>query len=173
MDTTARIVVGTDGSPAAATAVRYALEEAGRRSVPLRVVAAVAVPDYWSEALAVARDLPDLPDLRPAARRAAQNQVDEAVAADPALGGVDVVVDVRDVVAGSPGRALVEVAAGAELLVVGHRGRGVLGSAILGSVGLYCVLHATTPVTIVPATWSPQRARATDAHADAHAGAAT
>ncbi|MGI5129971.1 universal stress protein [Pseudonocardia sp. CA-107938] len=167
MDTTARIVVGTDGTPAAATAVRYALEEAGRRALPLRVVAVVAVPDYWSEALAVARDLPDMPDLHPAARRAAQTQIDEAVAGDPALGAVDVAVDVRDVIAGSPGQALVDAAAGAELLVVGHRGRGALSSAILGSVGLYCVLHATSPVTVVPATWSPRRVEAADVHAAA------
>jgi nucleotide-binding universal stress UspA family protein len=39
----------------------------------------------------------------------------------------------------------------ADLLVVGHRGRGGFGSAVLGSVGLQCVLHATVPVTVVRA----------------------
>jgi nucleotide-binding universal stress UspA family protein len=39
----------------------------------------------------------------------------------------------------------------ADLLVVGHRGRGAVASALLGSVGLRCVLHSTCPVTVVPA----------------------
>ena len=45
---------------------------------------------------------------------------------------------------------LVEEAADADLLVVGHRGHGALGSTLLGSVGLRCVLHAPCPVTVVP-----------------------
>ena len=36
-----------------------------------------------------------------------------------------------------------------ELLVVGNRGRGELASVLLGSVGLYCVLHARSPVLVV------------------------
>src|SRR5947199_261109 len=97
---------------------------------------------------------PDLPDLRDTARSAVQAQIDEAVAADPALGSVAVAVDVVAMHGGPPGRALVEAATGADLLVLGHRGHGALSSAVLGSVGLYCVLHATSPVTIVPAGWS-------------------
>ena len=33
--------------------------------------------------------------------------------------------------------------------MLGHRGRGAVRSALLGSVGLHCVLHATCPVTTV------------------------
>jgi nucleotide-binding universal stress UspA family protein len=44
---------------------------------------------------------------------------------------------------------LIEQAQAADLLVVGHRGRGGLASALLGSVGLHCVLHAACPVIIV------------------------
>ena len=156
MDGTSRIVVGTDGSPDAATAVHYALREAARRALPLRVVAAVATPDYWTEAYVVARGLPEMPDLRETARAAARTQIDQAVAADPALGEVDVDVDVVSVEHGPRGRALVESAAGADLLVLGHRGHGAFSSAVLGSVGLYCVLHATSPVTIVPADWKAE-----------------
>jgi len=44
---------------------------------------------------------------------------------------------------------LIEQSQGAELLVVGHRGLGGFRSAVLGSVGLHCVLHAACPVTVV------------------------
>jgi nucleotide-binding universal stress UspA family protein len=52
-------------------------------------------------------------------------------------------------VPGAPAAVLVEQAQGADLLVVGHRGRGGVASALLGSVGMHCVLHAPCPVTIV------------------------
>jgi hypothetical protein len=34
-------------------------------------------------------------------------------------------------------------------IVVGHRGRGGFRSAVLGSVGLQCGLHAPVPATVV------------------------
>jgi nucleotide-binding universal stress UspA family protein len=51
--------------------------------------------------------------------------------------------------AGHPAQVLLTAAQGADLLVLGHRGRGVVLSALLGSIGLQCVLHAPCPVTIV------------------------
>ena len=51
---------------------------------------------------------------------------------------------------GPAAAVLVEQAAEADLLVVGHRGRGALRSAVRGSVGMQCVLHAPGPVTVVP-----------------------
>ena len=54
-----------------------------------------------------------------------------------------------EVIAGTTGPVLVEQSRTAELLVVGHRGRGELASVLLGSVGLYCVLHAHSPVLVV------------------------
>jgi nucleotide-binding universal stress UspA family protein len=50
---------------------------------------------------------------------------------------------------GTAAKALIGQAKNADLLVLGHRGRGGLRSAVLGSRGLHCVLHATCPVTIV------------------------
>jgi nucleotide-binding universal stress UspA family protein len=52
---------------------------------------------------------------------------------------------------GSPVEVLLEAARDADLLVVGHRGRGAWRSALLGSVGLDVVLHAPCPVTVVQA----------------------
>jgi hypothetical protein len=50
---------------------------------------------------------------------------------------------------GHPAPVLIDQAKGADLLVVGHRGRGGFASALLGSVGLHCVLHGECPVTVV------------------------
>ena len=61
----------------------------------------------------------------------------------------DVPVEVR-AVPGHAAAVLVEQAADADLLVVGHRGRGALRSVIFGSVGMQCVLHAPGPVTVMP-----------------------
>ena len=69
-------------------------------------------------------------------------------AVDDAPGLSEVPVDVI-ALPGAPARVLVEQAQGAALLVVGHRGRGGFKSAVLGSVGMHCVLHATCPVTVV------------------------
>jgi nucleotide-binding universal stress UspA family protein len=53
-------------------------------------------------------------------------------------------------VAGSPAAVLLDVARNADLLVLGHRGHGASSSALLGSVGLQCVLHPTTIVRPTP-----------------------
>ena len=52
-------------------------------------------------------------------------------------------------VQGQPARALVEVAKGADLLVVGSRGLGGFRELLLGSVSQQCAQHATCPVVIV------------------------
>jgi nucleotide-binding universal stress UspA family protein len=60
-------------------------------------------------------------------------------------------VDVRRTVADEhkPGPFLVERSKDADLLVVGSRGRGSVGSMLLGSVSTYCVDHAECPVVVL------------------------
>jgi len=145
MDMTSTVVVGVDGSPSSSAAVTYALRDAARRSARLRVVAAAQLPEYWAASYGLAA-LPPPEEVVADHQRAAQQIVDDVVAASPQLAAVPVEVEAR---AGTPGRVLVEASEGADVLVLGHRGRGALSSAMLGSVGLYCVLHASCPVTIV------------------------
>jgi nucleotide-binding universal stress UspA family protein len=111
----------------------------------VRVVTAYVPPEYWAVSYGLVT-LPTLEDLVHDSGQVGQAAVDAAVADDPELGAVP-----TDVVAlpGPAAKALIEQATNADLLVVGHRGRGGFKSAVLGSVGLHCVLHATCPVTIV------------------------
>jgi nucleotide-binding universal stress UspA family protein len=129
------VVVGVDGSADARAALAFALEDAAMRGASPRVVAAVQMPGYGLASFAA------VPQPRPG------ELVDEVVAGVGAgVAGAPIVVEA---VVGHPGDALGSAADGAELRVVGHRGRGAVASVVIGSVGLHCVLPAGCPVTIV------------------------
>ena len=135
-----RVVVGVDGSPAARDAVRFALREAALRDATLEAVMAVELPDYaWIDPYAV-REHPQEGFLDQA-----QDKLGLLLGE---IGAGD--VPVRRVVSTEPApAALVAQSTGAELLVVGSRGRGGFRGMLLGSVSLQCVLHAHCPVTVV------------------------
>ncbi|WP_352232069.1 universal stress protein [Actinomycetospora sp. NBRC 106375] len=52
-------------------------------------------------------------------------------------------------VAGPPADVLVDAAGDADLLVVGHRGRGARHGRLTGPVAIGCVLRARCPVTVL------------------------
>jgi nucleotide-binding universal stress UspA family protein len=138
------IVAGFDGSDAARSALRFALEEAKLRGLPLRVVCAWEIPalEYAGAAIVPTPDLAD----------EAQAQAERAVALARELVGDDTGVAVEAVAV--PGHApdvLLEQAAGAALLVVGSRGHGALAGLVLGSVSQAVAHGARCPVAIVPA----------------------
>jgi nucleotide-binding universal stress UspA family protein len=162
MTSTDMIVVGADGSPAAATAVEYALRDAARRGARVRIVAAAPLPQAWAGGYAMPV-LASPEEMTEDLRGAVLRQLDEVLNAHPELVAVPVTVEA---VIGAPGPVLVEAAAGADELVLGHRGRGAVGSALLGSVGLHCVLHSRCPVTVVrPAVVAEQALDTSDAAA--------
>jgi len=144
------VVVGVDGSAEAARALDYAAAEAARRGARLRVVVVFPRPEYWTVPIGFAPPritVPPVEELRSGAQEAAQAAVDQLLAAHPDLARQ---IEVEAVgLCGHPSDDLVVQSRGADLLVLGHRGRGAVASAILGSVGLSCVLHAQCPVTIV------------------------
>jgi nucleotide-binding universal stress UspA family protein len=104
------------------------------------------VPDIWAVRYGLDSAPPPVQILE-GMRAAARQLVGDLLAARPELAAqVEVTVEVKT---GNAGEVLVDASAGADTLVVGHRGRGAVASAVLGSVGLHCVLHARCPVTVV------------------------
>jgi nucleotide-binding universal stress UspA family protein len=149
-DTRRRVVEALDESTAARHALRHAIRDARERGADLEVVTALVSPERW----AVLYRVPFVVDRESAhasALATARAVVEEVLAGDavehPGLPAP--AVDVR-VEFGDPGPVLAERARGAEVLVLGHRGRGATGTVVLGSVGWWCLRHAPCPVSVVP-----------------------
>ena len=134
-----RVVVGVDGSDASREALARAMAEADGLGAHVTALAAYTIRSYWSGAYQAA--VPPVERLREAVR----GQAEAMVAEVGAPGSVDV-----EPVEGPAGDALVRAAEGAELLVVGNRGRGAVRGMLLGSVALHCAVHAPCPVMVVP-----------------------
>lgn len=141
-----RVVVGVDDSPGALHALRWALGDAARRGATLEVVHA------WEPPLAFGPvDLGPIPVPDDGEREAAARAVLEAVVAKaleepgPRPPELD-----RVLVADASAPALLERSRGADLLVLGRRGRGGFTGLLLGSVSHQCITHATCPVVVVP-----------------------
>jgi nucleotide-binding universal stress UspA family protein len=154
----AAVVVGFDGSAHAEEALRWAVDEAARQGLAVRAVVAHEPPDAWMADWG-ALLLGDSGEIRAAVQDTARARVEEIrseLDASRRAVPVDVVA-----ITGSSAAVLVREARGAAMLVVGHRGRGGLRSALLGSTGLAVVLHAPCPVTIIPP--APDRRNTADA----------
>jgi nucleotide-binding universal stress UspA family protein len=144
-----RIVVGIDGSPGSRAALVQAFLAAARRGADLEVVTSYTLELYWFGGVPL--DVPDVAIVREDAERRARAQLDEvekevAVSAVPGIRDVGVELVVSE---GAAAHVLVERAEGADLLVVGSRGRGAARSALLGSVALHCSTHASCAVLVV------------------------
>lgn len=137
-----RVVVGADGSPHAASALRWALRQAALTGAAVEAVACWQRP-VVSAGFGVYVDI----DVETPLREALDRAVAEALADTPQAAAVPLL---SRVVEGHPAWVLVESAAGADLLVVGSRGHGAMSGLLLGSVGLHCATHARCPVLIVP-----------------------
>ena len=144
------IVVGVDDSPGAEQAFEFALEEARLRKGRLRVVCAWLIPLPVMAPGPVLGGIPIEygPALEDQARRAesAAEQVIERLLERYPAEGVEIE---RRAVESQPVTALLEAAAGADMLVVGSRGRGGFKGLVLGSVSQQCAHHSPCPVVIV------------------------
>lgn len=132
------VVVGIDGSEYARRALGWARNEAAIRGAELIVV------HGWAPPL----DVMTVPSATEAFVKAAQDLVEGEVAWVRET-APDLAVEGRTVT-GSAAGAILDVAADAELVVVGGRGRGGFRGLLLGSVSQQVVNHAETPVVVVP-----------------------
>lgn len=135
----ARIVVGVDGSESSKAALRWAIRQAELTGASVDAVTAWHYP--------VAYGLAPAPDGAVDLETVAKEILAEALAEVSTLAPQ---VTVRpQVTEGHGAEVLLQAARGADLLVVGNRGHGGFSSALLGSVSLYCVVHAHCPVLVM------------------------
>lgn len=132
------MIVGVDGSPGAIHALAWAIAKSDLLG-PVSLVHVYQQPTR-SEVEAWFGSNID----RSAIHRAAEAHLAKAVGANPDL------LQRAQVVEGHPGTKLCELAAGAELLVVGTRRRDGSVSDPLGSISSHCAQHAPIPVAIIP-----------------------
>ncbi|MEV4702850.1 universal stress protein [Actinoplanes sp. NPDC049316] len=138
--TTRPIIVATDGTAPSRAAVRWAAREAQRRGVPLRIVHAYdwerreARSDHGNRYVDLAHQL---------AEAVTTTGFDEARAV-----ATDVPITM-DTLMGHAASRLLEIAADAELMVLGNRGRGGFSGLLLGSVSQRVATRAVCPVVIV------------------------
>ena len=131
-----RIVVGADGSPHSNAALRWSVEQAAARGGSVTAVFAWQLP-FISIPGAFSR-----PELEAPYRAFLIKTVSEAVPAPP--------LPLEPVLAeGDPTQALVRAAEGADLLVLGIRGRSPAAGLLLGSVSQACAASASCPVVLV------------------------
>jgi nucleotide-binding universal stress UspA family protein len=148
----APVVVGTDGSERARSALHWAAAEARLRHASLHVVHAW-MPPYPINP----QDLfADYTPLEEAERRMLDDLVGQLRAEVERPEGVLPILVTGDAVT-----ALMEASADAQLLVVGSRGHGGFAGLLLGSVSHKCLHHAACPVAVVPPSWlsAPTRHR--------------
>ncbi|GAA1351742.1 universal stress protein [Saccharothrix algeriensis] len=128
-----RIVVGMDNSAASAAALEWAVGHTRAGGVVVAVsVCGIRTPNGGADVFHAIRS----------------RRVHDAVTRVRLGGGVHVEESVLD---GEPGPALVELAGGADGLVLGRHGYSRGGVTVLGSVIRHCLEHALCPVVVVPA----------------------
>lgn len=131
------IVVGIDANPASQLALRWAVDEAARRQLPVRLIGVAPTT------------LTPLPaDLRPPSQSSeARKPLEDAVSYASARLGADNVS--RSFSGGTPAGVLVDESADAEMVVVGSRRQGTLSAIMMGSVSSAVAAHAESPVIVV------------------------
>ncbi len=138
----ARVVVGVDGSEQALAAVRVAATEAYHRHAPLHIVHAFIWPFLHVDVGPVADDLPGT-GLRHHAEDVLAEATAEAQKVAPQVPVTSALID------GAATPVLLGESDRATLLVLGDRGLGGVSGLIVGSVAVHAVAHARCPVLVV------------------------
>lgn len=136
------VVVGSDGSELSEAAIAAGFEQADRLGVPLTVVHARYLDSAGTGPAGLETD-----DMRHA-----EGEDYTAAASEAVAGWSEKYPDVQvrqHTLRAHPVQALVDHSRGAELVVVGSRGRGGFGGMLLGSVSQGVLHHAHCPVMVV------------------------
>lgn len=134
-----RIVVGIDGGPSSAPALRFACRHAELTGLP--VTAVMAYPSTVSAAGSIGA-----PDLHVDASDAERALAEALAGITEDYPGVEVT---RETVPMRPERVLSDASEAAALVVVGARGRNPFARMLLGSVSQHVLQHAHCPVAVV------------------------
>ncbi|MFF1278442.1 universal stress protein [Streptomyces marokkonensis] len=133
------LVVGVDGSGPGLLAVDWAVDEAARHHLPLRLVHA----SLWAAYDGAVPPPGGPPSARATAEHVVATAAGRARRRDPRI-EVSTAVLPEDAA-----RALLRAGDNAAFLVVGSRGRGTVKGLLLGSVGLAVAARAHCPVIVV------------------------
>jgi nucleotide-binding universal stress UspA family protein len=134
------IVVGVDGSPGSDLALDWAVEEATRRGLPLRIIHSFFY-GYPMTSIGLGYPVADLSDL---AIDVGATAVERARRTNP-----DLDVTWEQPAYGRPAAALVSASETADTLVVGARGMSAVRGVLMGSVSAQVAAHAHCPVVVV------------------------
>ena len=134
------VVVGTDGSKHANTAVRWAAQHAARHEAPLMIATAASAPVAYGMGGHLPQDFFDA--LKEEGGRIVE---DAAVIARAEAPNVDVETGVA---VDATGPALLHLSETAQVLVVGTRGLSGIASAFMGSVSSLIARHSACPVVV-------------------------
>lgn len=135
------LTVAFDGSRHGRAALRWAVRFAGDG-------ARVHVVGVWDATpLAVGADTFFFPEAMGLARDRFDELVDETIRSTAVAGAPTINREFRQ---GRPRTELQSMSRSCDLMIVGARGHGTVGSAILGSVSSWLLHHAEAPVVVVP-----------------------
>ncbi|GAB1516711.1 universal stress protein [Actinophytocola sp. KF-1] len=145
---TSTIVVGVDGSPASATALRWAVDRAVAEHRTVTAVE-VRVPVRLGPGTSYA----PAPYGRIPPERDGDIVHDTVAAVQKAVPNAPRIAELRR--QGEPGIELARAAQGAAMLVLGHNPHGRTTEFLFGHVTNECLRHADVPVVLVPAGAHP------------------
>lgn len=133
------IVIGVDGSPNSIAALNWALTFAA----PDTKVEAMSVWD--TSPLAAGADQFFFPEATGLAEERFHHLIDDVEAEHRRSHPIE-----RTFVTGMPRQTIADRAESTDLLVVGARGHGAIGAAIIGSVSTWLLHHVPRPIVVVP-----------------------
>lgn len=142
LDGVTGVVVGDDGSPSAATAVRWAAEDAARRGATLSIIRAWSISTAPRPSSQTTGYVPSLQEFQEAVRQELEERWGALRDEVPDLDLLPVHQESAE--------ALIAASDSADVVVVGASGQGLVARVVVGSVAKDVVRHARCPVVVVP-----------------------